>query len=171
MSPPSIGEQEPLECALSFQWVTSEWVSFSDGCSSIFSSLWRSPKLTLGLAALVLAVCVAYAARRLTVSSDQNKLFSPKVKFFHDWLEFDRKFPENQAIYVVIEPVDWKSKPSLEQWIQINERITGRLERMPEQVSSVIPSIPMDNPKAPPILFSNSSDLPEEFYQLKHSRR
>jgi len=125
------------------------------------------PKLTLGLAALLLAVCVAYAAHRLTVSSDQNKLFSPKVKFFHDWLEFDRKFPENQAIYVVIEPLDWKSKPSLDQWVEINKRITGRLTRMPDQVASVIPSIPMNSPKAPPILFSNPSDLPEEFNQLK----
>ena len=125
------------------------------------------PKLTLGLSALLLIVCVVYANRRLTVSSDQNKLFSPRVKFFHDWLEFDRKFPENQAVYVVIEPVNWSAKPPLQQWIDINHRISNRLGRMTDQVSSVVGSIPMNSPKAPPILFSDPHDLPGEFDQLK----
>src|SRR5579863_5738056 len=37
------------------------------------------PKLTLAAAAAVLAVAAIYAHQRLTVSTDQNDLFSPKV--------------------------------------------------------------------------------------------
>ena len=61
------------------------------------------PKLTLLIAAALLAGCVGLATLRLGISSDENKLFSEKVKFFRDFLEYDRKFPENNGLYVVVE--------------------------------------------------------------------
>src|SRR5205823_1801982 len=95
--------------------------------------------------------------------------FSPKVKFFADWLDFDRKFPENQAIYVVIEAADPSAAPSIDQWVQLNERITARLERMPEQVKKggVVSKIRIDDPKAPAILFDKPENLPDDFEQFK----
>ena len=58
----------------------------------------RHPLRSLIVAGVVLAGCVTLAMTRLDISSDQNKLFSTKVKFFRDYLEFDEKFPENEAV-------------------------------------------------------------------------
>jgi hypothetical protein len=124
------------------------------------------PRLTLGAAAVVVLACGLYASQKLTVSSDQNKLFSPKVRFFHDWLEFNRKFPENQGIYIVIEPRSLDAVPPIEQWVQINGSITARLKKMP-QVQEVLSRVPLHNPLAPPILFSDPKSLPAEFNELK----
>ena len=41
----------------------------------------RHPKLTLAIAAVVLAGCVTGAYFKLKISSDQNQLFSAKVPF------------------------------------------------------------------------------------------
>jgi len=133
------------------------------------SVLWvvAHPKLTLGLAALLLLVCVGSAYRRLKISSDQNELFSPQVKFFADWLDFDRKFPENQAIYVVIEPITPAAHPPVAQWVEIADRITHRLQHMPDQVERVVEKTPLDAPGAPGILFANPKDLPVAFDGLK----
>src|SRR4051794_1024984 len=57
------------------------------------------PKLTLAGAAVLLVVAGVGAWFGLSVSTDQNDLFSPNVKFFADYLRFDRLFPENQATY------------------------------------------------------------------------
>lgn len=125
------------------------------------------PKLTLGLAALLLAVCAASAYKKLQISSDQNELFSPKVKFFAEWLDFDRKFPENQAIYVVIEPVTPQMHPPVGQWVEIAGRIANRLRHMPDQVDKVMEKTPLDVPGAPGILFDDPKDLPDAFDGLK----
>ena len=116
--------------------------------------------------------CVIGAERCLTVSSDQNKLFSPKVKFFADWLEFDRKFPENQAIYVVIEPANPTAKLPVSDWTTLADHIYGRLRQMiPAQVASVIEKTEITNPDAPGILFADSKALPNAFEGIKDMSR
>jgi len=125
------------------------------------------PKVTLGIAAAVLLVSVVAAKLKLTVSSDQNKLFSPKVKFFADWLDFDRKFPENQAIYVVIEPKDWAAHPPVGDWVKVADRITARLRGMSGEVESVVEKTPLTAPGAPGILFDDPKDIPDAFKGLQ----
>lgn len=125
------------------------------------------PKLTLGLAAVLLLVCAGWAYKSLTISSDQNELFSPKVKFFADWLDFDRKFPENQAIYVIIEPITPEMHPPVQHWVEVADAITHRLREMPEQVEQVVEKTPLDQPGAPGILFDDPKDLPNAFSGLK----
>lgn len=125
------------------------------------------PKLTLGIAAAVLLVCAMCAYKWLTISSDQNKLFSPKVKFFADWLDFDRKFPENQATYVVIEPANLRIKPTVKQWIEAADAVTARLRAMPDQVARVVERVPPNDPQTPGILFQEPKLLPESFEGLK----
>ncbi|HEY2585391.1 MAG TPA: MMPL family transporter [Tepidisphaeraceae bacterium] len=125
------------------------------------------PKLTLGIAAVVLIVCAGSAYKWLTISSDQNKLFSPKVKFFADWLDFDRKFPENQATYVVIEPASLDVKPLAKQWVEVADAITARLRAMPEHVGRVVERVPPNDRDAPGILFQEPKLLPESFDGLK----
>lgn len=125
------------------------------------------PRLTLALAAALLAVCAGAAYKWLTVSSDQNQLFSPKVKFFADWLDFDRKFPENQATYVVIEPASLTIKPTIRQWVDAADAITARLRAMPEQVERVVERVPPNDPDTPGILFQDPKLLPDAFDGLK----
>ena len=64
------------------------------------------PRLTLIVALAALIGCVVYARVRLDISTDQNDLFSHKVGFFRDYLDFIDKFPENEAIYVIVRPAD-----------------------------------------------------------------
>src|SRR6185312_7142437 len=93
------------------------------------SVLWvvSHPKSTLAVGLLVVALSAGLAWRGLDVSTDQNDLFSPKVKFFADYLRFDRLFPENQATYVVMEPVDPGRPPAVGEWVEAADRITARL--------------------------------------------
>ena len=125
------------------------------------------PKLTLIVAAVVLVACVLSARRWLSISTDQNNLFSPRVKFFHDYLEFDRKFPENQAIYVVIEPTNMRTAPPVGQWAALADRITTRLKAMPQFVQSVQAQVPLTWPGAPGIIFDDHRNLPQHLQQLQ----
>src|SRR2546425_6573067 len=102
------------------------------------------PKLTLLIAGIVLGACVALAAGRLRISTDQNKLFSSKVKFFRDWLEFCHKFPENEGIYVIIEARPGKKEPAIGRWTAVAEAITTRLRGMKEHVLSAECRVPLD---------------------------
>src|SRR5438105_15106187 len=94
------------------------------------------PKTTLVISAAVLAASVVLALTRLRVSTDQDKLFSADVKFFRDYLEFDAKFPENAAIYVVIEAAPGKPAPPVERWTALADGITARLRELTRYVHS-----------------------------------
>ena len=62
------------------------------------------PWTTLAVVFLTAAASAAAAIGWLTISTDQNRLFSSRPWFFHDYLQFIQRFPENEALYVVIEP-------------------------------------------------------------------
>jgi predicted RND superfamily exporter protein len=137
------------------------------------SVLWivERPKLTLLAAAIVLVAAALYAHQRLSISTDQNDLFSPKVKFFGDYLRFDRLFPENQATYVVIEPADLDHPPPVGQWVELADRMAARLRSMPQYIEpepdKVEEKIPLLTPKAPGILFEDSDKLQSDVEQLR----
>src|SRR5678815_2321188 len=96
------------------------------------------PKATLAIAAAVLIACASWAYFRLDISTDTNKLFSPKVKFFADWLDYFHKFPENEAIYVLIQPRDPAAgAPAIQRWTGAADAVVERLKVMPEHVASV----------------------------------
>src|SRR4051812_25187018 len=103
------------------------------------SVLWvvTYPKLTLAASGVLLLAAVTLAWFGLKVSTDQNDLFSPNVKFFADYLRFDHLFPENQATYVIVEPVDWAKAPPVGRWVDVADRIAGRLRAIPEYVKKV----------------------------------
>ena len=69
----------------------------------------KFPRRVLLVAGLALAGCIGLAMWRLNIATDQNRLFDPKVRFFRDFLSFSDKFPENEAIYIIIEPADSRS--------------------------------------------------------------
>jgi hypothetical protein len=99
------------------------------------------PKLTLAIAAAVLIACASWAYLRLDISTDTNKLFSPKVKFFADWLDYFHKFPENEAIYVLIQPRDpAAAAPGLRRWTGAADAVVERLKGMPGVVDAAASS-------------------------------
>src|ERR1700683_3387299 len=82
------------------------------------------PRLTFAIVIAVLAAASALAITRLTISTDQNKLFSAKVSFFRDYLWYIHEFPENEAVYIVIEPRDPTAKPPLARWTAVADHGT-----------------------------------------------
>src|SRR4051795_467978 len=92
------------------------------------------PKVTLAVAGLLVAASAGWAYFRLPISTDQNKLFSGDVPFFRDYLAFIQKFPENEAAYVVIEPVDPANPPPNARWAALADAIVDRLNRIPDAV-------------------------------------
>src|SRR5881275_363426 len=83
------------------------------------------PWRVLIIAALAAIACAGWAAVRLNISTDQNKLFDPKVPFFRDYLNFNQKFPENEAIYVLIEPAKVGAQPPVRRWTALADAIAA----------------------------------------------
>src|SRR5690348_2412284 len=89
------------------------------------------PVRALLVAGVMLALCGALALSRLDISSDQNKLFSTKVKFFRDYIDFDDKFPENEAVYVVVEAIHPSDPPPVLRWIALAHAISESVLKAP----------------------------------------
>ncbi|HEY7117826.1 MAG TPA: MMPL family transporter, partial [Tepidisphaeraceae bacterium] len=117
------------------------------------------PRLTLAVTLLLAGVSVALAVWRLDISSDQNKLFSEDVPFFRDFLEFDRKFPENEAAYVLIRARgDEKSVP-ITRWTGAADAIAKRLSALTQYVHSVDARIPLDQLGQQALLFEETAQV------------
>ncbi len=105
--------------------------------------LTRYPRIVLAVALVLAGISVFLACTRLRISTDQNKLFSPRVAFFHQYLQFIKHFPENEAAYVVIQARDPAHPPPSGQWIKAADAITAALEKLPKYVRSVDSHVPL----------------------------
>jgi predicted RND superfamily exporter protein len=105
--------------------------------------LTRYPRIVLGIALLLAGISVFLACTRLRISTDQNKLFSPHVPFFHQYLQFIKRFPENEAAYVVIKARDPTHPPAASQWIKAANAVAASLKQIPEYVTSVDSHVPL----------------------------
>jgi uncharacterized protein len=117
----------------------------------------RSPKVVLAAALLLAGISVMAASKWLAVSTDENKLFSPKVAFFHQYLTFVNEFPENEAAYVVLQPRDSTHPPPVERWIQAADAITAALQALPNDVERVDSHIPLKRLNNQALLFADGS--------------
>src|SRR3954447_24955691 len=135
------------------------------------SVLWvvAHPKSTLAVGLLLVAASALLAHTRLKVLTDQNALFSHKVSFFADYLHFNHLFPENQATYIVIDPVDPNNPPPLGEWVHLADQLTARLNTMvPKYVKKPVqPQVPIADPKAPGILFDDPSKVHSHFEEYR----
>ncbi len=125
------------------------------------------PKTTLLISGLTVVACALLAATRLSISSDQNKLFSPNVKFFRDYLDFVDQFPENEAIYIVVRAAVPKHPPPVQRWTQIADAITAKLAAMPKYVKSVDSKIPTEKLGAQGILFDTPDKVKQSIAQAR----
>jgi len=124
------------------------------------------PRATLGVVLAVLAAAIV-AATRLTISSDQNKLFSAKVPFFRDYLQFVQRFPENEAVYIVIEPRDPGAPPPVQHWTAAADAVTQRLQSLTRYVKLAVCKIPLDQLGRQGILFQDPAELHAHFNQIE----
>src|SRR5688500_18808545 len=120
----------------------------------------QRPRLTLAIAGVALVACATLAYFRLDISTDQNKLFSPKVKFFADYLEFDKKFPENEAVYVIVEPADPAVAPRAARWTALADAIADRMRGL-KDVRSVDARVPSERLGDQGLLFEEPQRLGE----------
>src|SRR3954451_3284176 len=104
----------------------------------------KHPRRVLTIALVLVAVCVALAKWKLNISSDQNKLFDPNVKFFRDFLSLNERFPENEATYVLIEPTAPTHPPPINRWTTLADSIEAKLRAMPDYVKTVDAKVPID---------------------------
>ncbi|HEX5241908.1 MAG TPA: MMPL family transporter, partial [Tepidisphaeraceae bacterium] len=130
-------------------------------------SIVEHPIRALVIAGIILAVCGSLALAKLNISSDEDKLFSEHVKFFQDYLEFDRKFPENEAVYVIVEAKDPKASPTLSQWTGIADSIAKHMRAIPKYVESVDAHIPLDKLGNQAVLFDEPESLHANFEDAK----
>lgn len=116
------------------------------------------PVLTLVIAGVVVAACTLLAATRLTLSSNQNELFSPDVPFFRDWLMFVREFPENEALYILIEPSDPKRDIPVARWTGAADTVAAAVGRLPA-VRSVDAHVPLGALGDQGLLFDDAASV------------
>jgi hopanoid biosynthesis associated RND transporter like protein HpnN len=120
------------------------------------------PRLTLASTLLLTAGCVALALARLSISTDQNKLFSRDVPFFRDFITFGQQFPENDGIYVVVQPRDKKAQPpSVARWAAAAEAIATRLRASPQHVKSIAARVAPGEMNGQGLLFDDPNTLHE----------
>jgi predicted RND superfamily exporter protein len=132
-------------------------------------SVVQRPRMTLLIAGIFLAASIGAAMRWLNISSDQDRLFSKNVPFFRDYLEFDKKFPENDALYVVIEPKNPASPPTIRQWTAIADAIANEVRKMPRYVESVDARVPLDQLGSQGLLFQEPAQLHDTFKDITRS--
>jgi uncharacterized protein len=121
------------------------------------------PRTALVICAAVLVLSVGLALLRLQVDTDQDKLFSSHVAFFKDYLDYINKFPENEALYVLVEPADRAHPPPLERWTALADAETVRLRALTGTVSAVESRTPISALGSYALLFSDRQQLEQAF--------
>ena len=125
------------------------------------------PKVTLAIAGALLVLSATLAWTRLTISTDENKLFSNKVQFFRDYCDFSHKFPENEALYVVIAARDPSHPPEIAQWTGIADAVVARLQKMPNEVRRVEAKVSLEDLGAQGVLFQTRDELRKQVEGLR----
>jgi len=125
------------------------------------------PWLTLTVAAFFLLGGVLLGVFRLPLSSDQNKLFSRDVPFFRSYLQFVEKFPENEAVYVIVEPADPAAVPPTARWTAAADAIASRLREMPEVVRRVDVRVSAAQLGDQGLLFESAALIPQRIAEVR----
>jgi hypothetical protein len=119
------------------------------------------PRATLAICAGLLVLSVGLALVHLGIDTDQDKLFSSHVGFFRAYLTYIDKFPENEALYVLIEPADRAHPPALQRWTALADAETERLRGLTGTVTSAASRVPISGRYA--LLFSDRQVLQQAF--------
>src|SRR4051794_13609779 len=125
------------------------------------------PKTTLAIALVLLAASGALAYFRLNISTDQNRLFDPTVPFFRDFIRFGELFPENEAVYIVVERADRATNPPVRRWTQAADELAAAMKRLPDAVGSVDARVPLDQLGEQGLLFDSPQRVRQAHADIK----
>jgi predicted RND superfamily exporter protein len=125
------------------------------------------PRLTLLISTLTLIAAVGFASWKLSISTDENKLFDPNVQFFRDYLSFTQNFPENEAVYVIVESNDPNNPPTVQKWTSLADAITQKLKALHDYVKLVDDKVPIDKLGPQGLLFDNPQAVQQNFRDVK----
>jgi predicted RND superfamily exporter protein len=128
----------------------------------------KAPRLMLGIAAFTLIGCGVYAGLKLGISTDQDELFSSKVAFFRDYINFNKDFPENQANFVMIEAKDAKNPPPTARWTEAADGVAAALEKQSRWVRSVQAHVPLKQLGSQGLLFDDPALVKAHFANITH---
>jgi len=128
------------------------------------------PRRILLIAGIVLGLCIGFALLSLGISSDQITLFDQNVPFFRDFLRFNELFPENEAIYVIVEPVDPSKPPPVARWTALADAIEQHVRQLTQVVQSVDSHVPIEKLGAQGLLFDDPKVMRAEFEDIKRFR-
>jgi len=120
------------------------------------------PWWTLGVTLSVTAICVGLAVWRLSISTDQSKLFSRDVPFFRDFVAFGKEFPENEGLYVVVQARDVQSPPGAGRWAAVAEAVAARVRGLTGEVRAVSARVSPEELGRQGILFESPAEMREE---------
>jgi predicted RND superfamily exporter protein len=121
------------------------------------------PKTVLLAALIALLVSMVSAYFLLGLSINQDELFSSKVAFFKNYINFTLDFPENQATYVMIEAADPAHPPAVARWIEIASAITASLAGDTTNVRAVDSHVPLEQLGKQGILFEDPAQVKQDF--------
>ena len=119
------------------------------------------PRTTLALCLAMAAACGLLAMARLGVSTNQNDLFSARAPFFRDYLRYIREFPENEALYVLIEASGNGPTPPPERWTALADSVSERVRSLAGVAESVDARVPLDQLGNQGILFERPDAIPD----------
>jgi len=119
----------------------------------------RHPRWVISLGLSMTVIGALLAIFFLPISTDQNKLFSSRVPFFHRYLQYIHNFPENEAAYVVMTARDDKAPPPAAQWIAAANAVTERLRQLRTNVRAVDSHVPMKRLGAQAICFASARQI------------
>jgi predicted RND superfamily exporter protein len=124
------------------------------------------PRLTLALAGAALLASAGLAITRLTISTNQNELFSSNVPFFRNYLDYIGRFHENEAVYITIEPKDSKAGPPLDRWAAAADAIDAAERRLPNMVDAVQSRVDPQALGESALLYDYPKNLPDDARRL-----
>ena len=128
----------------------------------------RFPRLALAICGVVLAACVILALTRLGIDTDQDKLYSPRVPFFKAFLDYEDQFPENAALYVVIQAKDHAHPPELKRWTGLADAIAAKVNTLePSLIDRVDVRTPISSLAGDALLFENADSLHKDFDEAR----
>jgi predicted RND superfamily exporter protein len=124
------------------------------------------PRRTLMIAGVAVLASAALAMTRLNISTDQNQLFSAKVPFFRNYLDYISRFHENEAVYITIEPKDSSTYPPVNRWTAAADAIDAAERRLPNYVDSVQSHVDVASLGESALLYENPKILPADAKRL-----
>ena len=139
-------------------------VSSNAHCSIFVLHVVKHPRRVLTIAILIVALCALLAAWKLNISSDQNKLFDPNVKFFRDYLEIHRAVSGERSD-LRADRADRSGAFAAGRAMDGNCRCHRRrgCRTMPQYVKSVDAQVPLDQLGPQGLLFDDPDEREAEF--------